>query len=450
MNREPNTSPENRADVQAPLPADQPRDLARQIDDLPAADGAAILESLPTDLSADVTEYLDPNTAADVLVELDPRRAADIVSSMETPEASMVLEAMHPDDRVDILEHVPRSHHEALLREMRTEQADQTRELEKYAPDTAGGLMTPEVTALEEDLTVGQAISEIRRLREELEQMYYVYVVDKRRHLVGVLAMRDLILARLDARLSQIMIPNVVSVPVTMDQEDVANLFRRHNYLAVPVVDEKHRLLGIITVDDVVDVMQEKATADVQKMFGAGAEERLASPWQYSFRKRFWWLVVNLATAFLAAAVVGLFQRTIEQLVALAVYMPIVAGMGGNASAQAMAVTVRGLALGRVDRALMRHVLLRELIVGLLTGALIGLITSAVALAFHGDWKLGLVVGFSLIINHTLACTSGALIPFAMKGMGFDPAQSATIFATTVTDVAGFFSLLGLARILLT
>jgi magnesium transporter len=215
----------------------------------------------------------------------------------------------------------------------------------------------------------------------------------------------------------------------------------------MPVVDEKNKLLGIITVDDVVDVIQEEATEDVQRMFGAGAEERLTSPWHFSFRKRVGWLVVNLATAFLAGWVVSLFDQTIEKVVVLTIYLPIVAGMGGNTSAQAMAVTIRGLAVGRVDRRLLWRVVFRETMVGVLTGVVIGLITAAVALGWQRSPWLGLVVGLALLINHTMACISGASIPFAMKKLGFDPAQSATIFATTVTDVVGFFSLLGLAYV---
>ncbi len=433
--------------VVASLKSDAPGDIARQIDEMPAADGAALLQHLPSELAADVGEYLDPETAARVISEMEPEQAATIINDMEPPEASMVLAAMDPDDRVDVLEHVKEPLHERLLEEMTAAEAAETRLLEQYPPDTAGGIMTSQVTSLTEDLTVEQAVSELRRLNEELEQMFYVYVVDKRRHLVGVLSMRDLILARPEMQLAQIMKPNVSRVPATMDQEEVANIFRKYNYLAMPVVDERNRLLGIITVDDVVDVLEDEATEDVQKMFGAGAEERLSSPWQYSFKKRVWWLEVNLATAFLAAWVVSQFDATISKLVILAAYMPVVAGMGGNASAQAMSVAIRGIAVGKVDRRLLAHVIFRELMVGVLTGVVVGLTTALVAkFVFHHSMVLGLVVALALIINHTLACTSGAAIPFMMKKMGFDPAQSATIFATTVTDVAGFFSLLALAR----
>jgi magnesium transporter len=438
------------AEVAAALTAeDEPRDVAQQVEDLNPADGAAVLQDLPRELSAEVTEYLDPETAAQILVEMDPHLAATVIMDMEVPEASMVLAAMDPDDRVDILGHVPEPMHQRLLDEMTVQQVSEVRRLEQYPPDTAGGIMTTEVTALPEDLTVEEAVSELRRLNEQLEQMFYVYAVDKRGHLVGVLSMRDLILAKPGTRLAAIMKGDVLSVPATMDQEEVARRFRKYGYLAMPVTDDRGRLTGIITVDDVVDVMEEEATEDVQRMFGAGAEERLNSPWLFSFQRRVWWLVINLFTAFLAAGVVAAYGKTIQALVALAVYMPVVAGTGGNASAQAMAVAVRGIAIGRVDRSLLRHVILRELRVGMATGVTIGTITGAIAVLFHRQAMLGLVVGLALVINHTCACASGATIPFLMKRLGFDPAQSSTIFATTITDVVGFFALLGLAQVLL-
>ncbi|HEV7299406.1 MAG TPA: magnesium transporter [Tepidisphaeraceae bacterium] len=421
--------------------------VAHRIEDMPAADGAHVLADLPTEEAAEVAEILDPETAGHILAEMDPTQAAEVIEDMEEAEASMVLAAMDPDDRVDILEHLATPLHDRLVDEMDAADAAEVRNLEQYEGDTAGGIMTTEVTALQEVLTVGQAIEELRRLSEELEQMFYVYVVDVRGHLVGVLSMRDLILAKPDRRIAQIMRPNVSSVPVTMDQEEVARRMRKYGYLAMPVVDDRHRLVGLITVDDMVDVISEEATEDVQRMFGAGAEEKLTSPWQYSFRMRIWWLMVNLATAFLAAFVVGHFEPTIAKLSILAAYMPIVAGMGGNASAQAMAVAIRGIATGEVDRRLLRQILYRESVVGFLTGVVIGVATGLIAYAFHQDHglALGLVIGAALLINHTFACITGVGVPFIMKRLGFDPAQSATIFATTITDVVGFFSLLGLA-----
>ncbi|HLL90928.1 MAG TPA: magnesium transporter [Tepidisphaeraceae bacterium] len=422
-----------------------PSEVATRIEELPAPDGATVMTGLDSEHAANVAEYLDPKTAGQILSEMDPTLAASVISDMEPPEASMVLAEMDPDDRVDILEHVTGPLHEQLVGEMDAREANEVRRLEQYPPDTAGGIMTTEVTALPEDLTVEQAIAELRRMSEQLEQMFYVYVVDRRGHLVGVLSMRDVILAKPEATVARIMHTEVRSVPASMDQEAVANLMRRYGYLAMPVVDERNRLVGLVTVDDVVDVIEEEATEDVQKMFGAGAEERLTSPWQFSFRKRVGWLVVNLGTAFLAGWVVSRFEDTINRITVLAVYMPIVAGMGGNTSAQAMAVAIRGMAMGRVDGSMVRRVMYRELVVGVLTGAVIGAITAAVALAWQRRPALGLVVGLALLINHTMACVTGAGIPFVMKRLGFDPAQSATIFATTVTDVCGFFVLLMLA-----
>jgi magnesium transporter len=364
---------------------------------------------------------------------------------------------MDPDDRVDVLEHVTGKLHDELLHEMDAVEAAEVRTLEQYPPDTAGGIMTTEVTALYEHITVENAISTLRRLNEELEQMFYVYVIDSRQHLVGVLSMRDLILARPDSRLRQIMIPNVRSVPATLDQEEVARLVRRYGWLAVPVVDERGRLLGLITLDDVVDVIQEEATEDVQKMFGAGAEERLSSPWQYSFRKRIWWLEVNLATAFLAAWVISWFDDVIAALPVLAAYESIVSGMGGNAGAQALAVAIRGMALGESGSSLIWKVLYRETIVGLCAGLSIGVTTWLCAVfgifgfsQYNGHPVLvGFVIFLALTFNHVNACTTGAMLPFIMKKCGFDPAQSATIFATTFTDCGGFFATLWLAKVIL-
>ena len=427
------------------------RDVAARIEELPAQDGAAVLESLTFERAADVAEYLDPETASRIMAEMDPELAATVLGDMEPPEASMVVAAMDPDDAVDILALVPRQRHDEILGEMELKEAADVRALEQFAPDTAGGIMTTEVTALAEYLTVEQAIAELRRLSEVLEQLFYVYVVDRRMHLVGVLSMRDLILARPDRVLSKVMNLRVKSVPTSMDREEVSRLFRKYNYLAMPVIDERNRLVGLITVDDVVRVLEEETAEDMQKMVGAGAQERLNSPWHFSFKKRIWWLEVNLGTAFLAAAVVGGFREVIEKLPILAAYQTVVSGMGGNAGAQAMAVSIRGIATGEVNPKLLRKVLKKEAIVGLLSGIVTGLTTAGIAYIFERDSKhslaIGMVIALALVFNHVNACVSGVAIPFIMKRLGFDPAQSATIFATTLTDCGGFFATLWLAKL---
>jgi magnesium transporter len=442
----------------ATLPPQEPaqaadQQVANQIEEIAAADGASVLQKLSSAQAADVAEYLDPQTAANIVAKMDPTQAGSIISAMESPEAAMLLEAMNPDDRVDILEHVAPEKHSEIMSEMDAAEVADIRALAKYPPDTAGGMMTSQVTALYEHITVENAIMLLRRLNEELEQMFYVYVINRKGALVGVLSMRDLILAKPDAPLRNIMIKSVRSVPATMPQQEVAQLMRKYGYLAMPVVDETGRLVGLITLDDVVDLIQQEATENFQKMFGAGAEERLTSPWQFSFKKRVGWLEVNLGTAFLAAAVVSVFAGTIAALPILAAYQTIVSGMGGNASAQAMAVAIRGIALGEVDRSMLKRILRRELLVGVMSGLVIGLTTAIIAITFNYSNKdnhaiiLGIVVFLALTFNHINACVTGVTVPFVMKRLGFDPAQSATIFATTFTDCGGFFVCLGLAAL---
>ena len=435
---------------------EDPATLAAALGDVDRHAAARVMAEIPVERASAVADLLDADRAAAIVAEMEPHRAAEIMTAMPAGGAADVLEEMDPDDRVDVLDECAEAKHDELVAELEAAERDEVQRLEQYPPDTAGGIMTTEVTSLYEYLSVEDAIESLRRLHEELEQMFYVYVIDGRGHLVGVLSMRDLILAKPGTLLREIMIPNVRAAPVDMDQEDVAALFRKHSYLAMPVVDDRGRLIGLITVDDIVDVLQEEVTEDVHKLFGAGAEEKLDSPWFFSFRKRVVWLIVNLGTAFAAAGVVAAFTGMIESLPILAIFMPIIAGMGGNASAQAMAVAVRGISVGHVERRLLKHVLYREFLCGALTGLVVGTITAIIAFTYSastgdGDiakaFGLGGVIFVSLLINHTLACVTGAGIPFMMKRLGFDPAQSATILATTVTDVVGFLALLGLAAV---
>lgn len=359
----------------------------------------------------------------------------------------MVLSAMAPDDRVDALEHVPEVQRQEIINELPDDEAAEVRQLAQYAPDSVGGIMTTEVTALSAELTVAEAIGELRRLNDRLEQMFYIYVVDPARHLIGVLSMRDMVLARPTTPLAKLMRRGVTSLPVGMDQEQAASVMSKSGFLALPVTDEQGRLLGLVTVDDVVDVLEAEATEDVQRMFGAGAEERLDTPWRISFKRRLPWLLVNLMLAGVAASVVAAFESTVARLTVLTVYMPVVAGMGGNATAQAMAVTIRGIAVGDGDRIRLRRIARREAIVGVLAGLLTGALAAAVAMILHYEHGLflGVIVALAMTVNLTVGCLWGFTVPFVMRRLGFDPAQSATIFTTTVTDMVGFLLLLAMA-----
>jgi magnesium transporter len=307
--------------------------------------------------------------------------------------------------------------------------------------------MSANTFGVAETLTVGDVIDQIRRRGDDAHSLHYVYVLDARSRPVGALSMRDLVLSRPHALVSRVMRAPVTTVGLDDDPEAVARLMRRHRHAALPVVDATGVLAGAVTVEAVMGVMDREVTEDVQQMFGAGADEHLMSPWHFSFRKRLPWLLVNLALAVAGASVVGSFERTIGAWTVLAMYMPIVAGMGGNASAQAMAVAIRGIAVGEADRLSLGRVIVRELRVGAASGLVTGAVAAAVAAVVHYRHGplLALLVAVSLFVNHLVACAWGAAMPFIMKALGFDPAQSATIFTTTLTDFVGFFTLLGLA-----
>jgi magnesium transporter len=279
--------------------------------------------------------------------------------------------------------------------------------------------------------------------------VFYLYVVDARRHLVGVTSLRRLLLVSPETPLKRIMTPEVTSVRVDTDQEEVARQVASYNLLAVPVVDEENKLVGIVTVDDVIDVIKDEAAEDLLRLAGVSGDEKIATPAGESLRKRLPWLGINLGTAFLAASVVAAFEGTIQQVTALAIFMPIVAGMGGNAATQTLTVVVRALALGELSWSSARKALLKESIVGIGNGLVLGMVAAGVAWIFKGEPMLGLLLGMAMIVNMFVAATAGTLVPLGLKALKIDPALASSVFITTFTDVAGFASFLGLATVFL-
>jgi magnesium transporter len=329
---------------------------------------------------------------------------------------------------------------------MRPKESGVVENLLEYDEQTAGRIMNPHVFALNEDLTVGEAITELQSNRD-VEMVFYLYVVDDRRHLVGVTSLRRLLLVAPETPLKRIMAGDVISARVDMDQEEVARQVASYNLLAIPVVDEENKLVGVITVDDVIDVIKDEATEDIMRLAGVAGDERVFTPAPESLRKRLPWLGVNLATAFLAAGVVGLFTGTIDALPILAVFMPIVAGMGGNAATQTLTVIVRGIALGELTWGNSRKALLKEAMVGIGNGVALGMVAALVAWITRGDPVLGLVLGAAMVISMFVAATAGVLIPLGLRAANIDPALASSVFITTMTDVFGFFSFLGLATV---
>jgi magnesium transporter len=386
----------------------------------------------------------------EALSELGPEKGAELLALRSAEDIARLTQEIPSDDAAPLIGHLPKELAAAVLDLLKPKAGGGVPELLEYEEQTAGRLMNPNVFALGEDLTAGEAITALQSARD-VEMVFYLYVVDDRRHLVGVISLRRLLLVPPDTPLKRIMTTDVYSVRVDTDQEEVARQVASYNLLAIPVVDVENKLVGVVTVDDVIDVIKDEATEDVYRLAGVSRDDGVLTPPGESLRRRLPWLLVNLATAFLAAAVVGLFAGPINQVVALAMFMPVVAGMGGNAATQTLTVVVRGIAIGELTWSNARQALLKEGLVGLGNGLGAGLVGAIGVWIFtQGNWALGVILMAAMIINMFVAATAGTLIPLGLRALKVDPALASSVFITTLTDVFGFLSFLGLATIFLT
>lgn len=418
------------------------------------ADVAQVLHALSDlDRKAVFTALAQSETklAAASLSELSPEEGVALLKTLAPPEIAHVLQELPSDDATSFVAELPEELRQQLLDLMKVETSTDVQELLSFPEGTAGRIMTPDVFALSEELTVGEAISNIQRASSDVELVYYLYIVDDRNHLVGVSSLRQLLLVPPSTPLKKIMSTDVISVRTDTDQEEVARVVERYNLLGVPVVDEENKLVGIVTVDDVLDVIREEATEDIYALSGVSSEEGVMGKPLRSVRLRLPWLLVNLATAILAASVVHAFEATIEKVVVLAALQSIVAGMGGNAATQTLAVIVRGLALGEVTLENSRRVLIKETLVGVANGLANGIVAAIVVLIWFGFstkmFIIGGIIAAALIINLVIAAIAGTVIPLVLKRLKADPALASTVFVTTCTDVGGFLSFLGLATL---
>ena len=336
--------------------------------------------------------------AMEALSELGPEAGAAVLATRASNEIARLAQEIPSDDAASLIDHLPKELSAAVLDLMRPKESGVVENLLEYDEQTAGRIMNPHVFALSEDMTVGEAITELQTNRD-VEMVFYLYVVDERRHLVGVVSLRRLLLVSPETPLKRIMTTDLITARVDMDQEEVARQVASYNLLAIPVVDEENKLVGVITVDDVIDVIKDEATEDIYRLAGVAGDERAFTPPLESLRKRLPWLSVNLATAFMAASVVALFEGTIERVTALAVFMPIVAGMGGNAATQTLTVIVRGIALGELTWRNSRKTLMKEAVVGVGNGIVLGVIAAVVAWVTRGSPVLGLILCAAMIIN---------------------------------------------------
>ncbi len=412
-----------------------PEDTARALEALAPAEAARLLERLPARTVGQVIERLAPHAAGQILSGLGAERTHRLLAQVTPRQAAAILQHLEPEAR------------EASLAQMPGDAAQKLRDLLAWPAESAGGMMDPQVSAVSIDLGVGEAISALRKAPRRT--LYYLYVTGRDGKLAGVLNMRELLLAGPRDRIEDLVHRDVVALPASADREEVAALMRSRGFIALPVVDAEGRLLGVVKHEDVLQAVEQEAFEDVQKMVGAGADERALSPVSIVVRKRLPWLYVNLATAFAAAAVVGLFEGTIERVTALAVLMPIVAGQGGNTGAQALAVMIRGLALRELGPGAARRVMAKELLGGLVNGLAVAAVTGAAVWLWDGRAVLALVIGLAMVVNMAAAGLFGAAIPLVLAALGRDPAQSSSIFLTTVTDCVGFAAFLGFASLFL-
>ena len=413
--------------------------------DMHPADQADVVLELDEELQQRLVEALSPDQLAAVLEYLESEERTEIVEDLTPGQLAPVLDLMEDDDAAEVLQDLEPDQARAVLARM--EDADEIELLLRHEEDSAGGIMTRGFVSLPEGLTAHKAIVELRRLRPDADKSYYLYITDAENRLKGVLGIRDLIIADPRTPVSEIMESDVLSVPVGADQEECARLIAHYDLLALPVVDDDNRLVGVLTVDDVIDVVEEEATEDMYHLAGIQGEERIFSPVPSSVRRRLPWLSVNMATAFVAATTVGMFQGTIADHAILAALMPIVAGIGGNAGTQTLTIVVRGLALDEIAPRDLWAAWRKEVLVGLCMGLAIGAVLALVVTTVTGNQTLGLILGGALVLNLLAATTAGVCVPLTLRMMRVDPALASSVFTTMVTDVLGFFFFLGLATI---
>ena len=423
--------------------------IREMVNDLHAAQIAHLLESLPKRERELVWELVEPAKDGDVLLYVNDEVRSNLIRQMDTHELVAATEGLDTDDLADILQDLP----DRVIRQVLHAMGDQDRiRLEavlSYPEDTAGGLMNVDTITVRPNVTLDVVLRYLR-LRGRIPEMTdYLIVVDPQDQYLGLLSIADLLTKAPGATVAEVMVRDMEPIVAATPAKEVASRFEQLDLVSSPVVDSQGKLLGRITIDDVVDVIRDEAEHSIMSMAGLDQEDDIFAPVVASSRRRGVWLGVNLLTAFVAAWVIGLFEATIEKVVALAVLMPVVASMGGIAGSQTLTLVIRGMALGYIGKANAARILIKELAVGALNGMLWALVVAAVAMLWFQDFMIGAIIAVAMVVNLIAAALAGAVIPLMMRRMGFDPALSASVVLTTVTDVVGFFVFLGLATLVL-
>jgi len=410
---------------------------------------AGLLEALPRLERQAVWSMVDTERSGKVLTYLHQEIRTLLAQQLDLDDLVAAVQTLALDDLVDLIQTLPTELGNQLLHTTSGQRRQQLESMLSYPEDTAGGLMNDDATEIRADVKVSTVLRYLRLLESLAPQTDMLMVVDRDGDYQGVLRLSALVTADLGLRVADVMQTDVAAIPVDTPDTEVARLFQDSDWLSAPVVDAQNRLLGRITVDDVVNLIREDSDRTLMQMAGLDDEADMFAPVLVSSRRRAVWLGINLVTAFLAAWVIGLFQATLTQLVALAVLMPIVASMGGIAGSQTLTLVIRGLALGQIQQGNVRVLLSRELGISLLNGALWAVVIALLAVAWFGDWGIGGVLGVAILVNLLCAALAGVAVPMVLARMGIDPALAGSVILTTVTDVVGFFAFLGLATVLL-
>tara|TARA_R100001244_G_scaffold17657_1_gene18884 strand:+ start:276 stop:1658 length:1383 start_codon:yes stop_codon:yes gene_type:complete len=445
----PNVDPEMLEDIIDAVDEKDTRWLARTLQRMHPADAADALEALSFDTFSEAVELLGGELPADILIELRDSYREEAVEVLPDAAVASALDELDSDDATTILEDLEDERRERILEDLAPIDRAQLERGLSYEEDTAGRLMQTEFVAAPEYWTVGHAIDHARELGEELPEVFYeLYVTDPGHRLMGIVPLATLLRTPRDVQLSDIMEDPLSSLKPEMDQEEVAFQFRKYSLAAAPVTDEGDRLVGMITVDDMVDVMQEENAEDLLSLLNVRSADGADTVWD-TVKARAPWLGVNLFSAFIASAIISLFEAAIAQVVALAVLMPVVAALGGNAGSQGLAVAVRAIAERQLDGAAARRAILREVLSGCVNGVIFAVGVGLISLVWFRDIKLALVISVAMLATFIWAGLSGILVPLGLKRLGADPAVASSVFVLTLTDVMAFFSFLGLASLVL-
>lgn len=427
-------------------PADLKR-LGHMLNNLPIPDIAHHIESAPPKARRILWELLDEEFEGEVIGELSEQVQQEFLSGMDSAEIASMFEDLDPDDIADILQQLPDQVIPEVLQAMGAQDRQRVEQVLTYDEDTAGGLMNTDTITVRPDLTLDVVLRYLRRHEEIPQVTDNLFVVNRNDTFLGTLSISKLLTSSPNITVREVMVTDVEAIPATMPDSEVAQLFERHDWVSAPVVDARGKLLGRITIDDVVDVIIEDAEHSLLGMAGLSDEEETFTSVQRSAPRRAVWLGINLITALLASSVINIFEGTIEKVVALAILMPIVASMGGVAGSQTLTVVVRGLALGQVSRSNVKWLLSKEFGIGAINGMLWAIVMGCIASWWFDDPMIGVIIAAAMLINLLTAAITGSLLPVILKSIKIDPALAGSVILTTVTDVTGFLSFLGLAAL---